>query len=137
MRREKESAMANECISYDDFCDRAGPIAPASRNLEGNEPGLNVSPSRGKSKMTNTVHEAFRALGYEPHWTGGNCRAWRKQVGKLAAYICDESSGLGDSFDEEYVISVELANVDYSDSLFCMTGNFSEVTEYARLHLEK
>ena len=85
--------------------------------------------------MTNEVHNAFRALGYEPHWTGGNCRAWRKQVGKRVAFIRDESSGLGDSFDEEYVVSIENAN-HYNDSLFAMTGDFSEVTEYAKLHLK-
>jgi len=85
--------------------------------------------------MTNPVHVAFHSAGFTPEWTGGNCQAWRKRVGNRVAYICDESSGLGDSFDEEYRISIEDPQQEHGESLFAMTGDFAEVTEYAELHL--
>jgi hypothetical protein len=78
------------------------------------------------------VHDAFRALDYHNEWTGGNCQAWKKQVGNLVAYISAEDATLGDTFDEEYGVSIE----DHNDSLYTMTGSFAEVTEYAELHLK-
>jgi hypothetical protein len=78
------------------------------------------------------LHAQFRKQGFTEEWTGGNCRAWKKDIGAYSLWISDEDAGLGDSFDESYGLVIEAKDVDHNEPLALASGDFHTVMRFAR-----
>lgn len=88
------------------------------------------------------VHADFRAAGFTEEWTGGNCRAWRKQLAAHSLWISAEDASLGGARDEPYALVLCERHGDESKGegedhdIAATSGTQSEVLALARFAAE-